>query len=197
MHKIFGDFHENLPDEHEFLILGFSPSSIPIQQRWRNNGLSADFVADYLTTFFPIIDQDSDPEEKRIEIKGAVSYIANELLENAMKFNDESSSYPIKFGLHILEIASKMTLVLLATNSVAHHSIDKFQSFIKELLESDLDELYIRQLEKSAEDESGASSGLGLLTMTNDYFAKLGWKFETVQQEPEVVTVTTMVQLQI
>ncbi|WP_446382295.1 DUF6272 family protein [Coleofasciculus sp. E2-BRE-01] len=197
MHKIFGEFQENLSDEQEFLILGFSPSSIPIQQRWRNNGLSADFVADYLTTFFPAIDEDPDPEGKRVEIKGAVSYIANELLENAMKFNDDHSSYPIKFGLHILDIATEITLVLLATNSVSKQSLNKFQSFIHELLESDLDELYIRQLEKSAEDETGAASGLGLLTMKNDYFAKLGWKFETVQKEPEVVTVTTMVQLKV
>lgn len=197
MHQIFGEFRDNLPNEHEFLILGFSPSSIPIQQRWRNNGLSADFVADYLATFFPAVDEDDDPNGKRLEIKGAVSYIANELLENAMKFNDESWPYPIKFGLHILEIHSDLKLVLLATNSVSHKSIDKFQLFIQELLNSDPDELYVQQLEKSAEDESGGASGLGLLTMKNDYFAELGWKFETVQKDPEVITVTTMVQLKV
>jgi hypothetical protein len=45
------------------------------------------------------------------------------------------------------------------------------------------------------EDESESESGLGLLTMMNDYLAKLGWKFETVQQDPEVIAVTTMVRL--
>ena len=31
--------------------------------------------------------------------------------------------------------------------------------------------------------------------MMSDYMARLGWKFETVQKDPEVVAVTTMVQL--
>jgi hypothetical protein len=54
--------------------------------------------------------------------------------------------------------------------------------------------LYIRQLEKNATDEY-EESGLGLLTMMNDYLAKIGWKFATVTGEPEVITVTTMLQL--
>jgi hypothetical protein len=36
-------------DQGEYLKIGFSPTSIPIQQRWRNNGLSANFLADYLS----------------------------------------------------------------------------------------------------------------------------------------------------
>jgi hypothetical protein len=31
--------------------------------------------------------------------------------------------------------------------------------------------------------------------MINDYQAKLGWKFEAIQNEPEAIAVTTMVQL--
>ncbi len=89
MIEIFGDFSESKLNNEEFLIIGFSPTSIPIKQRWRNNGLSADFVADYLTTFFPVSDEDPSTRERQVEIKGAVSYIANELLENAMKYNDE------------------------------------------------------------------------------------------------------------
>jgi Uncharacterized protein conserved in bacteria len=55
--------------------------------------------------------------------------------------------------------------------------------------------MYIEKLEKNAADESSTDSGLGLLTMLNDYSAKMGWKFETVQKDPEVIAVTTMVQL--
>lgn len=50
--QTFGKFQENFESGREFLNLSFSPSSLSIQQRWRNNGLSADFVADYMTTFF-------------------------------------------------------------------------------------------------------------------------------------------------
>nr|WP_245912130.1 hypothetical protein [Calothrix elsteri] len=62
---------------------------------------------------------------------------------------------------------------------------------------SDANELYFSQLEKNAEDENSTASGLGLLSMINDYSAMLGWKFETIQEKPEIITVTTMVQLTI
>lgn len=194
MTQIFGEFRENLPNQQEFLIIGFSPSSVPLKQRWRNNGLSADFVADYLTTFFPVSEDEPSTKEKQVEFKGAINYIANELLENAMKFSDETSTHPIKFGLHLLK-NTRITVVLIVTNSISYPALDKFQTFIQELLNEDAGDLYIRQLEKNACTDSGNSSGLGLITMKHDYSAKLGWKFETVQQEPEVVAVTTMVQL--
>lgn len=192
--KIFGEFRDNLPEQGEFLILGFSPSSVSIKQRWRNNGLSADFVADYLTTFFPVSEDDPSTREKQAEFKGSVNYIANELLENAMKFSDETSMYPIKFGIHLFNHPG-ITVVLNVTNSISCHALDKFQAFIQELLAGDAAELYIQQLEKNAFNDNCNSSGLGLITMKHDYLAKLGWKFETVQTEPSAIAVTTMVQL--
>jgi len=189
--QIFGDFIDDLPPSQEYLIVGFSPSSVPLKQRWRNNGLSADFLADYFTTFFPSSQSDRTESDRQAEIKSAVSYIANELLENAIKFNDETSQYPISIHLQL----HNDKLVFLTTNSISAEAAEKFQAFIQELMTSDPNELYIHQLEKSAEDESNTISGLGILTMINDYLAEIGWKFETVQKETEVITVTTMVQL--
>ncbi len=194
MAQIFGDFREDLPTDHEFLILGFSPSAVPIQQRWRNNGLSADFVADYLSTFFPAQAADVQSQVRQAEIKSAVSYIANELLENAMKFNDETAQHSIRFGLHLVHEGS-MVVILLATNSITQETYARFQAYVKEFLAADPDELYLRQLELSAEATEKESAGLGLLTMRLDYEAKLGWKFDTVKREPPITTVTTMVQL--
>lgn len=184
MTKIFGDFIDELLDKKEYLEIVFLPGSFPLDQRWRNNGLSADFMADYFAVFFP-------KSETKVEIKSAVSFIANELLENSMKFRDETSDSCINVSLTLYD----KKLVFLATNSINPEAIEKFQAFIQELMTCDLHELYIRQLEKNAEDETHASSGLGLLTMLNDYLAKIGWKFETVQKEPKVITVSTMVQL--
>lgn len=184
MTKIFGDFIEDLPESQEYLTIVFSPGSVSLKQRWRANGLSADFIADYFTTFFP----SSDTKE---EVKSVVSFIANELLENAMTFNDDTAERPIRITLQL----HKERLVFLAKNSVNPQAVGKFQALIQELVTCDPGELYIRQLEKNAEDETRTGSGLGLLTMMNDYLAKLGWKFETVQKDPEVITVSTMVQL--
>jgi hypothetical protein len=191
MAQIFGDFIDELSNNQEFLLLGFSTSAGPVKQRWRNNGLSADFMADYLTSFFPTNEDESTAVNQQVEIKSTVSYIANELLENAMKFNDETSPYPISIKLQL----HSDRIVFLSTNSVYPQSVESFQAFIEELTTSDPGDLYIRQLEKNAEDEGENPSRLGFLTMMNDYLAKLGWKFETVQKDPEVITVTTMVQL--
>lgn len=192
MIQTFGDFIE-LPASQEYLIIGFSPSSIPLKQRWRNNGLSADFMADYLATFFPGNEDDSSTIERQAEIKSAVSYIANELLENAMKFNNETSEYPINIKL---QLESDGVLFSVA-NSISPQGVEKFQAYIQQLLASEPSELYIQQLEKNAVEESCTDSGLGLLTMLTDYSAKIGWKFQTVHKDPEVIAVTTMVQLRV
>ena len=191
MSQIFGDFIDDLPSSEEYLILGFSPSSIPLKQRWRNNGLSADFIADYFTTFFPGSESSRSGNDIKAEVKSAVSFIANELLENAMKFSDENSQYPVSIQLHL----DSDRMVFMVTNSIHRQGVEKLVAFIKELTTSDPGELYIFQLEKNASDESTGESGLGLLTMINDYQAKLGWKFETINTEPEAIAVTTMVQL--
>lgn len=193
MAELFGNFIEKPPASHEYLILGFSPSSIPLKQRWRNNGLSADFLADYLATFFPVSDSDPNTLRQRTDIRGAVSYIANELLENAMKFNDESSEYPISIQLQL----HQDRIILYVTNSVSAIAVEHFQAFIKHIISTDPQELYIRQLEENAHSDGQASSGVGLLTMINDYTATLGWKFETIPGNSKTITVTTMVQLTI
>ena len=191
MKQIFGDFDEQIYHSKEYLVMGFSPSSVPLQQRWRNNGLSADFLADYLVTFFPVSDNDSSTFEKQEELRSAVSYIANELLENAMKFNDKSSGYSISIQFQLFS----GHLMLSVSNSIPPQNIEKFQSFIQELLTSELQHLYVRQIECAEQDDNMTASGLGLLTMLDDYNVKVGWKFETVQQSPEVIAVTTMVRL--
>jgi hypothetical protein len=192
MIKTFGDFIE-LPASQEYLIIGFSPSSIPLKQRWRNNGLSADFMANYLATFFPGNEDDPSTIDRQAEIKSSVSYIANELLENAMKFNNETSEYPIDIKLQL----ESDGVIFSVVNSISPQAVEKFQAYIQQLLASEPSELYIQQLEKNAVEESCTDSGLGLLTMLTDYSAKIGWKFQTVHKDPEVIAVTTMVQLTI
>lgn len=199
MSIIFGDFLENFPPERDSLELTFMPSSHSIKQRWRNNRISAHFVADYLSTFLPIEDEAPNKERRLQESKGAISYIANELLENAMKFNDKQSNYRIRFGIHFIENsnASNITAIIFTTNSISSQTVQILQDFIKKLLSSDPSELYIHQIEKNAAEENNQTSGLGLITIVNDYTAKVGWKFETLQKDPEIITVTTMVQIQV
>jgi hypothetical protein len=196
MAQIFGNFIQSFPLDHDSLELSFTPTSRPIKQRWRNNRLSAHFMADYFSTFLPIEESEPSSIQRIKDSKSAVSYIANELLENAVKFNDEKSKHRVKFGLHFLENQDleEVTVAIFATNSIRSESVNKFQAFIQELLGADTNELYLRQIEKTAEDSS-QGSGLGLLTMINDYAVKFGWKFETLVENSSVIIVTTMAQI--
>lgn len=196
MHQVFGDFIEHFPPEQDSLELTFTPSSRPIKKRWRNNRLSAHFVADYFTNFLPI-DEDEPNHDRRLkESKNAVTYVANELLENAMKFHDEQSKSKVKFGIQFLEEEADVVAVIFASNNVKPEGMDKLKAFIEELLSSDPNDMYISQVEKSAEEDSEAS-GLGLLTMINDYSAKIGWKLETFEGESPATIVTTMAQVKV
>lgn len=191
--QTFGDYLEELPSYHEQLTLDFSPSTAPPRKRWRNNGRSADFLADFLVTCLPEIETNED-RRWQAEIKDAVSYIANELLENAMKYSDQSQGTYTRIHLYF----DGCCILFLTQNNVQPEKVEPFQLHIQELLNEDPQELYIARLEESVESES-SGSGLGLLTMMNDYEAKLGWKFEPVGEDlsPTAISVTTMVQLEI
>ena len=185
--QIFGNFIE--PEvEQEYLTIRFSPISLPLQQRWRHNGLSADFLAEYWASFFPA--GDAVMQARRLEVKGAISYIANELLENVMKF----SYLPVNYAV-TLELCLHTDVFRFYTcNAIAPHAVGEFQERIRTLLTQDVADLYIQQVEDNALD--GAGSHLGLLTMLYDYGATLAWRFKFTNQ-PDLVVLTTMVCLRI
>ena len=193
--RLFGQFIERKieqkGDQGEHLEIGFSPTSIPIQQRWRTNGLSADFLADYLITFFP--GDDRAAAERQAELKSAISYVANELLENAMKFSYAPSQHAIGLAMYLEAEA----VSLYVTNSVDPHAVAAFQRTIERLLTEETDTLYMEQLMHNAESDGEGGSRMGYLTMLHDYGATLAWKFAPSLQDPEVLTVTTMACLSI
>jgi len=192
MPNIMGNYIE-AGNEREFLMINFSPNSIPLKQRWRNNGLSADFLADYWSTFFPSR-KGNTTITHQTELKDAIAYIANELLENAMKFSYIQVQYPVRIALYLHEDEMRFYV----TNSLNPTTTGKFKQFIHQLLTEDPDKLYISQLEANANDDlDNDGSNLGFLTMINDYQAELAWKFETIAESEPLVIVTTMVRLNV
>ncbi|MDF5714509.1 MAG: DUF6272 family protein [Rhizonema sp. NSF051] len=190
MSHIFGEFIEEFPIEHNSLELSFT-SSGSIQQQWSNIRISAEFVSDYFLTFLP----DDLSKERMAAIKNTVSYVGNELLENAMKFNEESKRCKVKFGIRFPDDTEQVTAVIFTKNSVTFPTVKKIEAFIQELLCNDSQELYIQQVEKTTADEYSGESGLGLLSLINDYSAKLGWKFESETSSPQITIVTTIAQI--
>lgn len=187
--QIFGNFVEELPESEEYLVISFSPSSEGRQQRWRNYGLSADFLGDYFANFFPGEVVPSLSIDKQETVKASVSYIANELLENAMKFSQIETKIPVNISLYLYDTQ----LVFVISNTSDVQTSQRYQTFIQKILESNIEELYIQQLENIA--AGSQRSGMGLLTMIHDYSVDFGWKFEPFLQMSNLMKVTVMAYL--
>lgn len=189
--QIFGNFTDEIPDSREYLTISFSPDSSPRKQRWRNYGLSADFLGDYFAAFFP---GDTAPDSKinqRDTVKAAVSFIANELLENAVKYNDDLAQCPISISLHLYE----QQIIFHIVNYTSEATALQYQQFIQELITANLEDYYMQQLERAATGEN--RSGMGILTMMNDYSAHFGWKFQTLEQQSTIVQVDVLAYLDV
>ncbi len=183
MSELFGNYIEK-NDGTESIVIVFFSKVLSFKEHWRNNSLSANFIADYWGTFF------SAPGKASAgEIHDIVSFIANELLENAMKFSRTDQASTIEISLSLFE----NDLRFYVTNQIGQNSAKAFKTYLHHLLAQDPQEFYLAQLEDHSAQNSQAASRLGLLTLLNDYDATLGWKFETCDY-PEAAIVTTMAQ---
>jgi hypothetical protein len=189
--QTFGEFAQEIPACEEYLTLHFSPSSAPRKRRWSNYGLSADFLGDYFAAFFPGDAVEDSPINRRETVKAAVSYIANELLENAVKYSDGIAKRPISISLYLYD----KKIIFQAVNYASPAIADKYCHFIQQVLASDLDELYTHQLEQTA--LGTGESNMGLLTMMNDYAARFGWQFQTADSIPDTVQISVLVHLDV
>lgn len=189
--ECFGIFPDQVPSSEEYLTLHFSPSFAPRKYRWSNYGLSADFLGDYFAAFFPGDEVPDSKINRRDSVKATVSYMANELLENAVKYSDETAGLPISITLNLYE----QGIIFQVINHATLPRTELYQQFIHTLLSSDLDELYTQHLEQAA--LGTGESNMGVLTMIHDYAAKFGWKFQKVADQRELVRVTVMAHLEL
>jgi hypothetical protein len=182
------DNYQQRASDCEYLTLAFSPTSAPLRSRWRNNGLSADFLGDYVTTFLPTDGGISAVKNKQNEIKHTVTYIANELLENAMKYHQADVEIPIRIHL---ELASDHITVSVS-NGISVPQAGRYREFVEHLQDGDAGDLLLRQQEESATSSESTASCLGLLTIISDYDAKLDWRFDVHPTRSESMIVTTI-----
>ena len=68
---------------------------------------------------------------------------------------------------------------LTVSNDTEAEVASRFQALIEEITSRDPGELLIERIEANAADENSSGSGLGLLTLMNDYGARLGWDFRS------------------
>lgn len=148
--------------------------------QWGHGALTADFIAAYFVCLAP-------PEARR-ELSACVRYVVNELMENGIKFSAGERvelSALRRGGAHIFELVNEMPT----------ERAPRFQALVAELSEGDPMELMIARLEANAAGANPSGSGLGFLTIMNDYGAQVSWTFEAIPGRPDTTLVRTAIAL--
>ena len=154
----------------------------PLQVSWQHASATCEFLGDVFAKRFAKAGIDYT------EARHSIIYLVNELLENAIKFRSPGN----------IELTCSLesgTFELTVTNTTAPDVAERFQALIAEMTTRDPGELLIERIEANAADETSSASGLGLLTLMNDYGARLGWSFHNI--ETGKLTVSTHASLTI
>lgn len=186
MLETIGDFDEDYNNFVAKMNVTFYPEDFPI--KWSHCTLSAEFLADYYSYYFPSENVLKQYLVEREEMKTIISYILNELIENAVKYR-YSGNIQVCMGFYGKE------LIFLVTNDIHKQNVPNFQGWLNQLCSEEPGELLYRKVEENAANQSSAS-GLGLLIIMSDYGAKLGWSFQS-KGALDSVEVNTMARLPI
>jgi hypothetical protein len=144
----------------------------PLHMTWQHCSQTAEFLGE----FFAV--QARQRRFNENEARYNIAYLANELLENVVKFRTPGD-------VELESAIDGSTFRMMISNWLAAETASRFQGKLKELLARDPGELLIERIEANAAEPLGTASGLGLLTLMNDYGARLGWTFrQTAPGEP-------------
>jgi hypothetical protein len=168
--EILGRYQEQ-PAENPASQTELSLSSADMLQHWRRVSLSSDFLAKYYSFYFPYREK-AKGRISRETAENTLSFVLNELIENTAKYSNTPDT-----GVRVRVLLLERTILLEVSNSVTEALADEFLASMREVLSGDTEELYISKLEGNLE-QSRNDSGLGFLTLINDYQIGLGFKFE-------------------
>jgi hypothetical protein len=145
----------------------------PLELSWHHCATTADFIADLFALRF----RSSRNDYK--EVRHSIGYLVNELMENAIKFRAP--------GEVLVEATmDSETFKVKVSNLVAEKIASEFQNLLSEITVGDPGDLLIQRIEANAADAEASGSGLGLLTLMNDYGARLAWIFSPTKEEDRI-----------
>lgn len=191
MKSTFGNYVDVKPLEGEFLEIAIAMRSGSIEADWRMNTLCAEFIAKYIVN--TICAHRAEHEIERHDIQDTINYIANEMFENAVKFTSTIGQRTISFKVN----NDGNIIRFYVRNSIDKPQVAPFQSLICELLEGDASKMYFERIEANIDNEEESSSGLGYLSIINDYDASIAWKFEPADTVDLPAFVTTMIEINV
>jgi hypothetical protein len=126
-------------------------------------------TADFLSGFYAGVLAAGRTDAQISDLSHSISYLVNELVENVVKFRT-TGDVEIEAGV------DGDDFILRIGNWIAPETSERFQKLLSEITAGDPGDLLIQRIEANAEG-GGSGSGLGLLTLMNDYGARLSWQF--------------------
>jgi hypothetical protein len=168
--EILGSFRERqaeTPASEAALNL----DSADMLQHWRRVSLSSDFLAKYYSFYFPYREK-AKGRISRETAENSISFVLNELIENTAKYSN-----PAETAVQVRVLLLERAILLEVSNSVSEAQADEFMASMREVLSGNAEELYLAKLESNLLKPKG-DSGLGFLTLINDYKIGLGFRFE-------------------
>ena len=137
----------------------------PLGLTWKHSGITSDFIASIVAIRY------RDARGHYNQVRHDVGYLANELLENTIKFRAPGDVIlAVSVGNHTFRLT--ITSKLDVPNTV------KFKRVLDVLGSESPGELLLKRIEANALSTDGTASGLGLLTLLGDYEATLEWIFD-------------------
>jgi hypothetical protein len=151
--------------------------------KWSHCSASADFLSQY---YAGVLAEGRSASQVR-DLTHGISYLANELIENAVKFRSEGD----------VEFTAGMDagdFVLCIRHCIAPETSTRFKELLAQLTAGDPGDLLIQRIEANAAG-TGSGSGLGILTLMNDYGVHITWRF--APKDDKRVTLETVARLPI
>jgi hypothetical protein len=141
----------------------------PLELGWVHCGAAAEFIGEFFADLAGKAKLDVN------DARHSIGYLTNELLENAVKFRAPGD-------VLLLTSLEEGTFELRLSNLVEPGVAARFETLLGKIVSRDPGELLIETIEANAADPEAGGSGLGILTLMNDYGARLGWTFEPAAQ---------------
>lgn len=160
----------DIVEQQSSLVVTFHPDSYPLH--WESCGHLAEFISHYTGLFFDRPGAGNGTELlNRAEVEDAINYILLELMQNALKFNT-AGDIEAKVEIHEGELRFHVG------NQIRPEDVPQVEEVFQDILSDDPGELLVRRIEENANDPDSYRSGLGFLTIMNDYGASLTWSFD-------------------
>ena len=144
---------------------------------WQHASATCEFLGDMFASHCAKSGQDYT------DARHSIIYLVNELLENAIKFRSPGN-------VAIEGSLEDGNFEVTVTNAASAEVASGFQGLLAEVTTRDPGDLLIERIEANAADENSSASGLGILTLMNDYGARLGWNFQEEASGQTVVLST-------